>query len=153
MRSLLLFVLGCSVSVSAAAALYRHVDDAGKVTYSDRPQQPHQEPLRLPPPNVATPEARRQLDIARQASEREEQAEYEARNRRWAAAHRATPAAYSRPLSLSAPRYTGPAYYPYYYPSFTTFSAGPLAGGSRQSHSSQGLRPSGILHRAHHARR
>jgi hypothetical protein len=153
MRSLLLFVLGCSVSVSAAAALYRHVDDAGKVTYSDRPQQPHQEPLRLPPPNVATPEARRQLDIARQASEREEQAEYEARIRRWAAAHRATPAAYSRPLSSSTPRYAGTAYYPYSYPSFTTFSAATPAGSSGQSHSHHGLRSAGGSHRAHHARR
>ena len=145
MRTLLLLVLGCSVGLPAAAAVYRYVDEAGNVTYSDRPQRPYQEALRLPPPNVATPEARRQLEIARQASEREARAEYEAGIRRWSAVQRAVPASYSRPSQPRAPgAYSLPLYYPYAYPSFNTFSAASNAGNSRQNPAP---------HRAHHARR
>ena len=130
---------GCTFSASAFGALYKHVDDAGTVTYSDRPQWPRQQALQLPPPNVATPEARRQLEIARQAFEREERQEYEARIRRAAAVQRSAQAEYSRPLSPSAPRYAGTTYLPYAYPSFTTFTAV--------------SRPSGVSQRAQHARR
>jgi hypothetical protein len=137
----LLLVLGCSVGVPATAALYRHVDETGKVSYSDRPQQPFQEALRLPPPNVATPEARRQLEIARQASAREEQAEFETRLRRWSAMQRTSPAAYSRPMSPYAPHYALPVYP-------VTFAQIPA-----QGFSSQGLRPTGSHHPAHNARR
>jgi hypothetical protein len=92
MLRLLLLIAGFSAGVAAAAELYRHVDETGKVTYSDRPRQPYQQVRRLPAPNIATPEARLQLDLARQASEREAQAETEARALRWAAAQRAAAA-------------------------------------------------------------
>ena len=110
MRALWLLVLGCSMSAPACAALYRHVDESGAVTYTDRPQGPGHAPLQLPPPNVATPEARRQLELARQRMEREERAEQEIRLQRWAAAQR-TPA-YPRPRTLTpySPRQT-PGYY------------------------------------------
>jgi len=138
----LLLAFGCFASFPVLAALYKHVDDSGNVTYSDRPQQPQQEALRLPPHNVATPEARRQLEIARQASERDAQAEYAARLQRWAAAQRAAPAAYSRQLSPSTPFYAGSTYLPYSYPAFTTFTAATPA--RSQSHSS---------HHGQHSRR
>lgn len=59
MRAFWLLIAGCTFSASAFGALYKHVDDAGTVTYSDRPKWPNQDALQLPPPNVATPEARR----------------------------------------------------------------------------------------------
>src|SRR5712691_1164717 len=112
MRAPWSLLLACCFTASAAeAALYRHVDAAGNVTYSDRPQAPNQAALLLPPPNVATPEARRQLEIARQASEREQQAEHEARMRQWAAANRTASAAHSRTLTPNTPRYAPPVYY------------------------------------------
>src|SRR5258706_2154416 len=140
MRLLWLLLLSCSFATPAEAALYRHVDASGNVTYSDRPQAPNQDALRLPPPNVATPEARRQLVIARQVSEREQQAEHEARMRQWAAANRAAPA-YSRALTPNTPRYAAPVYYSGY------------AGMPAQGNTAQGLRPAGVSHRAHHPRR
>jgi hypothetical protein len=121
MRVRWLLLVGIAFCPVVSGAMYKHVDESGAVTYSDRPQRPGQEALHLPPPNVATPEARRQLEIARQAYEREERAEYEARIRR-AAAVRAAPPAHPRSLSPTTPRFVS-TYLPYSYPAFTTFTA------------------------------
>ena len=115
MRASWLFLLACAVHLPASAVLYKTVDAEGNVTYTDRPQVPGQEALTLAPPNITTPEARRQLALAEQRWQREEQFEFEASMRRWAAAHRAAPVGYSRALSPSAPRstYVLPAFYFY----------------------------------------
>lgn len=118
MRALWLLVCGCLIGTPSVAGVYRHMDESGNVTYSDRPQAPGHSELLLPPPNVATPEARRQLELARQRMEREERAEQEIRLQRWAAAQR-TPA-YPRPRTLTpySPRQT-PGFYA---PAYTTSS-------------------------------
>lgn len=41
--------------------LYKHVDETGKVTYTDRPQSGDEETTDIGTPNVATPEASRQI--------------------------------------------------------------------------------------------
>jgi hypothetical protein len=145
-----LWLLGlASVHLPAAAVLYKTVDAQGNVTYTDRPQAPGQAALQLPPPNVSTPEARRQLDLAQQRWQREEQLDFEARMQRWAAAHRTGPVGYSRTLSPSLPRstYLTPAFYSI--PASYTYIN---AGSAGQGNSSQGLRSTGVSHRAHRAR-
>ena len=114
MRARWLLLLAWAAGTPAVAELYKHVDEAGRVTYSDKPRHPDAQVITLPPPNVTTPEARRQLELARQRMDAEERAEYEARLRRWAGAQRAAPAT-SRGLSPSPRNY--PASYPGYYPS------------------------------------
>jgi hypothetical protein len=121
MRARWLLLVGITFCPVVSGALYKHVDESGSVTYSDRPRWPGEQALHLPPPNVATPEARRQLELARQAFEREERAEQEAQLRR-AAAVRAAPSAHSRPARPMAPRYAS-TYLPYSYPAFTVFTA------------------------------
>lgn len=101
---------------AAAAGLYKHVDARGHVTYTDRPQQPGQAALSLAPVNVATPEARRQLELARQRMAREEQAEFALRMQQWSAAQRAAPVGYSPPaVAPAAPLYAAPVYTPVHY--------------------------------------
>jgi hypothetical protein len=140
MRARWLLLLCCTVSAPVPAALFKHVDGAGNVTYSDRPQHSEAQALELPPPNVATPEARRQLELARQAWEREERAEQEARLRRWAAAQRTAPRSattLSRPTTPYPYRGYGTAL-PYY----VGYARSPA-----QDHPSQGLRPAPVPHR------
>src|SRR5262245_41292792 len=150
MRALWLFALA-AVDLSAGAELFKTVDAAGNVTYTDRPQAPGQEALRLPPPNVSTPEARRQLGLAEQRWQQEGQVEYAARMNQWAAAQR-TPVGYSRTLSPSRPysTYATPAFYTI--PTYPVTSPIANAGSPSQSRPSQGLRSSGVSHRAHSAR-
>ncbi|HXR59405.1 MAG TPA: DUF4124 domain-containing protein [Burkholderiales bacterium] len=146
-RMLQVVLLGFALDTSAAA-FYKHVDAEGNVTYSDRPQQPGQAALSLPPANVATPEARRQLDLARQRWAQEERVELDARMRQWAAAHRSGPVGYSRPLSPGYPRSTY-AYPTSFTPTFYSFNAGSPS----QSRSTEGLRPAGVSHHGHRPRR
>jgi hypothetical protein len=153
MRALWLLVLGGTLSLPAVAAgLYKTVDAQGNVTYTDRPQEPRQTALRLPPPNVSTPEARRQLDLAQQRWQQDERLEFEARMRQWAAAHGAAPVGYSRTLSPSTPRSTYST--PYYttIPVAYTYYPTSNAGSPSQSRSPEGLRAAGVSHRAHRAR-
>ena len=146
MRPIWLLAACVSFAAPATAALYKHVDEAGAVTYSDRPQRPLQEALNLPPPNVATPEARRQLELARAAWEQEERADYEARIRRSAAVQRAPAGVYSRPRGPATPRHGLPYYaLPVYYVGYARTPS--------QSNSPQGLRPAAVPHRAGNARR
>ncbi|HEX2650441.1 MAG TPA: DUF4124 domain-containing protein [Burkholderiales bacterium] len=144
MRMLGLVLLGLAFDVSAGA-FYKHVDADGNVTYSDRPAQPGQPALSLPSVNVATPEARRQLDLARQRWEREEREDFDARMRQWAAAQRSAPVGYSRPLSAGHARSTYA--YPIYY--VHTFNAGSPS----QSRSPERLRSAGVSHHGHRPRR
>ena len=146
MRPVWLIAVCFSFAAPATAALYKHVDETGTVTYSDRPRQPLQEALNLPPPNVATPEARRQLELARAAWEQEERADYEARIRRSAAVQRAPAGVYSRPLGPATPRYGLPYYaLPVYYVGYARISS--------QGNPPQGLRPAAVSHQAGHSRR
>jgi len=68
----------------APGALYRHVDANGKVVYTDRPDAAEEKGHAVAPTNVASPEARRQMYIELQNSNREEQAERNAAARRQA---------------------------------------------------------------------
>jgi hypothetical protein len=63
--------------------LYRHVDEKGKVTYADRPQEAGQAAEKPKTANVESPEARRQLHYHLQDRQREEQAERAAQQRRY----------------------------------------------------------------------
>jgi hypothetical protein len=67
---------------AAAQKLYRHVDENGKVVYTDRPQHANQKAEKLKAPNVTSPEASRQLDYAVRERKREEQAERLAQQQR-----------------------------------------------------------------------
>jgi len=68
---------------SLAQKLYRHVDQNGKVTYADRPQEAGQQAEQPKTHNVESPEARRQLHYHLQDRQREEQAERAAQQRRY----------------------------------------------------------------------
>jgi hypothetical protein len=142
----LLILLGFALD-AAAGSFYKQVDAEGNVTYSDRPQGPGQAVLSLPSANVATPEARRQLDLARQRWDREAREDIDLRMRQWAAAQRSGPVGYSRPLSPSPPRSTYA--YPNFHPTFYSFNAGSPS----QSRSAERLRPAGVSHHGHRPRR
>lgn len=86
MRTALLS-LACAAALAAGVAhaankLYRHVDEKGNVTYTDRPPQAGQQAEKTKPPNVASPEARRQMEMEREAALRRQQAERAAQQRR-----------------------------------------------------------------------
>src|SRR5689334_18691289 len=147
MRAAGLILLGLSIN-AFAGAFYKHVDADGNVTYSDRPQQPGQQALSLPSVNVATPEARRQLDLARQRWDQEAREEFDARMRQWAAAQRTPRVGYSHQLSPSYPRSTY-AYPGYFYPNSYAFNAGSPS----QGRSTEGLRSPGVSHHGHRPRR
>ena len=116
----------------ASAAVYRGLDADGHVVYSDRPQAPGQAPLRLGPPNVMDPEARRQLELEKSASLRAEQEEREARLRRWLAVQ-ATPEpprggglsgpGFSWISGYGVPAYYPPSYRPYYNPGIQSYGS------------------------------
>ena len=83
-RLLAIFVLGASLAGSSANAqkLYKHVDKDGKVYYTDRPAEAGQKAANLPPVNVQSPEANRQLRNELHNRQREEAAERAAAQRR-----------------------------------------------------------------------
>src|SRR5579885_1053759 len=146
MRRALLAVMFLSAALPAAAGLYKHVDADGKVTYSDRPSRPEQKPIELPPVNVASPEARRQMMIARAAFEREAQADIQYRQMLAAAAYRYEPAPSSYAPSYPY-RYAGGTYGAYgtygpYY-SVPVYYVG-YARTPAQGHPPQGLRTPGV---------
>jgi hypothetical protein len=62
--------------------LYKTVDEKGRVIYSDAPKDAAQKGAKIGSVNVASPEARRQLQIELQDKQREEQAERNAAMRR-----------------------------------------------------------------------
>ncbi len=62
--------------------LYKHVDKNGRVYYTDRPTEGGQKTHNLPPPNVESPEASRQLRNDLYNRQREEAAERNAAQRR-----------------------------------------------------------------------
>ena len=53
MRARWLLLLAWAAGTPAVAELYKHVDEAGRVTYSDKPRHPDAQAITLPPPNVA----------------------------------------------------------------------------------------------------
>jgi Domain of unknown function (DUF4124) len=63
---LLLLTVGVA-SAQSSKPLYRHVDEKGNITFSDRPSKAHQAPEKLPPPNVASPEVSRQIEAENSA--------------------------------------------------------------------------------------
>lgn len=90
-----LFVL-TSVASAQGGKLYRHVDEQGNITFSDRPAKAHQTPEKLKAPNVASPEVSRQIEAEQRAMmrrvEEERQALRRSRAERDAAELRQTPA-------------------------------------------------------------
>src|SRR5688572_16564424 len=84
MRTRLIFAaLILTICTSAVAQkLYRHVDEKGNVTFSDRPKQAGQKAEKPKTANVMSPEARRQLEYGEYARQREEQAERTAQQQR-----------------------------------------------------------------------
>jgi hypothetical protein len=70
-------------SAALAQKLYKHVDADGKVVFSDRPAEAGQKAIPQKGPNVASPEATRQLEYARREKLREEQAERIAQQQRY----------------------------------------------------------------------
>ena len=71
-----------------AQKLYRHTDADGKVVYSDRPAEAGQKAVPQKSPNVASPEASRQIEYERRNKLREEQAERHAQQQRYLAPRR-----------------------------------------------------------------
>jgi hypothetical protein len=72
----------CFAHGAIAQTLYKHVGKDGKVYYTDRPQEGDQKKLKLPPPNVQSPEASQQLRNELNERSREESAERAAQLRR-----------------------------------------------------------------------
>lgn len=62
--------------------LYRHVDEKGVVTYTDRPREAGQKAEKAKPTNVESPDATRQMHLQLNARNREDQAERAAQRRR-----------------------------------------------------------------------
>jgi hypothetical protein len=83
MRAMLIITALVLSTPLLAQKLYRHVDENGKVVFSDRAPQPGQKAETQKAANVASPEARRQLQIAERARQREEQAERHAQQQRY----------------------------------------------------------------------
>lgn len=77
--------LACVHGTGVAQKMYKHVDEKGNVSFSDRPQKAQQKTEKAQAPNVASREATRQLQIESQNSMREEQAQRAAAQRRAAA--------------------------------------------------------------------
>lgn len=82
MRAMLIITALVLSTPLLAQKLYRHVDENGKVVYSDRAPQAGHKAETQKAANVASPEARRQLENAERAREREEQAERHAQQQR-----------------------------------------------------------------------
>jgi hypothetical protein len=83
MSRLFVVVLALMLSTpTIAQKLYKHVDETGKIVFTDRPPQAGAKAEKQKPPNVAAPEATRQLRYEAQASEREERADRAAQQQR-----------------------------------------------------------------------
>ena len=68
---------------SSTPKLYKHVDEKGNVSFTDRPQNAEQKPQKLQAPNVSSPELTRQLNNDLRNKQREEFAEHQAQQRRY----------------------------------------------------------------------
>jgi Domain of unknown function (DUF4124) len=66
-----LLAIASMPAISLAQELYKHVDENGTVTYTDRPQSADEQARDIGVPNVASPELRRQIDadLRRESSE------------------------------------------------------------------------------------
>jgi hypothetical protein len=73
---------------STGGTLYRSVDANGKVVFSDRPKEAGDKGVKAAQGNVASPEARRQMNIELQNRNREEYADRAAAAQRQQAAQR-----------------------------------------------------------------
>ena len=62
---------------------YKHVDEKGNVTFTDRPQTPGQKAEKLKAANMESPDARRQTEYAHRERQREDQAERMAQQQRY----------------------------------------------------------------------
>ncbi len=90
MRSVFFSCCGAVLSVvllalsphATAQKLYKHVDKDGKVYYTDRPVEAGQKTMKLSTPNVASPEASRQLREEEMNSRHEEYQQRSAAMRR-----------------------------------------------------------------------
>jgi hypothetical protein len=81
--TMLAFAVLCASTTAEAQRLYKHVDENGKVTFTDRAPTPGQKPEKLKAANVETPDARRQTEYAHRERQREEQAERMAQQQRY----------------------------------------------------------------------
>ena len=76
----------CATLHVGAQGVYRHVDERGRVTFSDVPPDKSAERLRRVTPNAGSKEAVNQLEIARRERQQQEADEQFAAQRRAAAA-------------------------------------------------------------------
>jgi len=76
----------CALAPAMAQGVYRHVDERGRVTFSDVPPDKTARQLKQAPPNVGSKEAVNQLDMARRDRQQLEAEERSAAQRRAAAA-------------------------------------------------------------------
>jgi hypothetical protein len=88
MRALLLFVALGMAAPALAQKLYKHVDENGNVLFSDRPPQAGHKAETLRSPNVAAPEATRQLQYAEYRRLWEEHLERQVQQQRYFAQRR-----------------------------------------------------------------
>ena len=93
MRPLLSAALVLTVAFAPAFAqgVYRHVDERGRVTFSDVPPDKSAQRLKQTAPNVGSPEAVKQLEIAKRERQQLEAEERLAAQRRASAAQPASP--------------------------------------------------------------
>ena len=93
MRPLFSAALALTVAFAPAFAqgVYRHVDERGRVTFSDVPSDKSAQRLKQAAPNVGSPEAVKQLEIAKRERQQLEAEERLAAQRRASAAQPASP--------------------------------------------------------------
>ena len=87
-----ILVVGVAIADALAGGLYRHVDERGRVTYSDVPSEGASKPMKPLPSNAASQEANKQLEMARREQIRHEAQEREAAYRRTQAQSKSLPA-------------------------------------------------------------
>ncbi len=102
-RSMVGAVLALAVVAAPASAqgLYRHVDERGRVTYSDVPSDNNAQRLKQAAPNVGSKEAVKQLEMAKRDRQQLEAEERLAAQRRAIAA---TPAPPPQPVIIPGRR-------------------------------------------------
>ena len=88
MRTGLAAALACSCALAPVLAqvVYRHVDERGRVTFSDVPPDKTARPLKQAAPNVGSKDAVNQLDMAKRERQQQDAEERSAAQRRAAAA-------------------------------------------------------------------
>jgi len=72
--SVALLAITSMPAISLAQELYKHVDENGIITYTDRPRSGEEQARDLGAPNVASPEVRRQIDTELRRESNEESA-------------------------------------------------------------------------------